>query len=432
MYWEFGSFIPVIGITGNIWGNTSLRLSQSINLKKAALVVSLGIEFFGVTSHVYALEGDVIRPYASATYLYDDNMRRFANKEQTLLSTGSDKMADTMLMSKVGIILDKTISQQVFFFDLGVNRSKFDRNSVLDNDGREMTGRWNWHIGNLWQGNFQAYHKKALVPFADFRTAGGIGLNIRTEDRRSADAIWKFHPRWQTRIAFVNYEVEYSAETQKVANLNENSQEFEVDYIAPSTSKVGVIYRHVRGDRPVDQIFFGIPINNNYDQNELKLNVDWILSGKSKFQFLGGVVDRKHDEIPARDFRKFNARANLSWVPTGKTSFNLAAWRENNAQGFVTTSYTLNRGTSLSASLYATSKVTLQGSMRYEKRDFVGDDVFGLQRSDTDKTFSLGLVYKPVLSFILNAAVVRSTRESTSQAFEFDSNSLSLTGQYEF
>ncbi|GAB7562284.1 hypothetical protein LG202_03230 [Methylobacillus methanolivorans] len=409
-----------------------MRLSQSINLKKAALVASLGIEFFGVTSHAHALEGDVIRPYASATYLYDDNMRRFANKEQALLSTGSEKMADTMLMTEVGIILDKTISQQVFFFDLGVNRSKFDRNSVLDNDGREITGRWNWHLGNFWQGNIQAYHKKALVPFADFRAVGGIGLNIRTEDRRSADAIWKFHPRWQTRVAFVNYEVEYSADAQKAANLNENSQELELDYIAPSTSKVGVVYRHARGDRPVDQIFFGIPINNNYSQNELKLNVDWSTSAKSKLQFLGGLVERKHDEIPSRDFRKFNARTNFNWAPTGKTSLNLTAWRENNAQAFVTTSYTLNKGTSLSASLYATSKVTLQGSIRYEKRDFEGDDVFGPQRSDKDKTFALGLVYKPTLSLVLNAAVVHSTRESTSQMFEYDSNSLSLTGQYEF
>lgn len=409
-----------------------MRLSQSINPKKAALVAWLGIELTGVASYAYALEGDVIRPYASATYLYDDNLRRFSSKEQALQNTGSEKRADSMLMSEVGIILDKKVSQQAFFLDLGVNRSKYDRNSALDNDGREMTGRWNWHIGNLWQGNIQAYHKKALVPFADFRSAGGLGLNVRTEDRRSADAIWKFHPRWQTRIAFVNYEVEYSAETQKVANLNENSQELELDYIAPSTSKIGVVYRHARGDRPVDQILFGIPINNDYNQHELKLNVDWTLSGKSKFQFLGGLVDRKHDEIPARDFRKFNARANLNWLPTGKTSVNLATWRENNAQGFVTTSYTLNRGASLSASLYATNKVALQGSMRYEKRDFVGDDVFGQQRSDTDKTFSLGLVYKPVLSFVLNAAVVRNTRESTSEAFEFDSNSLSLTGQYEF
>lgn len=392
----------------------------------------LGLDLVGFQYSAFALEGDVVRPYASATYMYDDNLRKFASKEQALINTGSSKLADTMLMTEVGIILDKKVSQQAFFVDLGVNRSKFDRNTVLDSNGRELTAKWNWHLGNFWQGNLQAFHKKALVPFADFREVGGLGLNLKTEDRRTADVIWKLHPRWQTRVAFVNYEVEYSAESQKAANLNENSQELEFDYISPSTSKIGVVYRHARGERPVDQIFLGIPISNDYRQNEIKLNVDWSLSGKTKFQFLGGLVDRQHDEIPSRDFRKFNARTNLNWLPTGKTSINLAAWRENNAQGFVTSSYTLNKGAALSGSLYATGKITLQGSLRYEKRDFEGDNVFGPLRSDTDKTITLGLVYKPVQSLMLNASLARSSRESSSQAFEFDSNSLSLTGQYEF
>ncbi|MCB5188088.1 putative exosortase B-associated extracellular polysaccharide biosynthesis transporter EpsL [Methylobacillus caricis] len=407
-----------------------MRLPNSIFLKLLFVISCQQLPL--LISPAYALEGDVIRPYASATYMYDDNLRRFSGKDQALASTGSEKMADTMLMTEVGIILDKKISQQVFFIDLGLNRSKFDRNSALDSNGRELNAKWNWHLGNFWQGNFQAFHKKALVPFADFLEVGGLGLNIRTEDKKSADAIWKLHPRWQTRIALVNYEVEYSAENQKAANLNENSQEVELDYISPSTSKVGVVYRHARGDRPVDQIFIGIPISNDYTQNEIKLNVDWSLSAKSKFQFLGGLVDRKHDEVSSRDFRKFNARSNFNWMPTGKTSMNLSAWRENNAQGFVTSSYTLNKGTSLSASLYATSKVTFQGNLRYEKRDFVGDDIFGSQRSDRDKTFSLGVVYKPTLSFVLNASLMHSIRESTLNTFEFDANSVSLTGQYEF
>lgn len=409
-----------------------MRLSQSVNLEKIALVGVLGLELVGFQSSTFAMEGDFFRPYASATYMYDDNLRKFASKDQALLSTGSTSMADTMVMTEVGIILDKKISQQVIFVDLAINRSKFDRNSFLDSNGREMTGKWNWHVGNLWQGNFIAYHKKALVPFADFRAVGGIGLNLRTEDRRTADVTYKLHPRWQARLAYVNYQVEYSADNQQAANLNENAQEAELDYITPSSSKVGVVYRHARGDRPVDQILFGVPINNDYDQDELKLTVDWSLTGKTKFQFLGGIVDRRHDQVPERDFRRFNARTNLNWTPTGKTNLILTAWRENNAQAFVTTSYTLNRGVALAGSLYATSKITLQGNVRYEKRDFEGDVVFGQQRADTDKTISVALVYKPTMSWLLNAALVRSTRDSSSETFQFESNSLSLTGQYEF
>lgn len=409
-----------------------MRLPHSIKLIKVALIASLSLELLGFILPSYALEGDVVRPYASMTYLYDDNLRRFSSKEQAKIFTGSEKLADTMRSTEVGIILDKKISLQSFFVDFAVNQSKFDKNSALDSNGRELNAKWNWHLGNFWQGNLQAYHKKSMVPFSDFRAVGGLGLNMRTEERKIADAVWKLHPRWQSRVAFVNYKVEYSSESQRVANLDENSQELEFDYISPSASKIGVVYRHARGERPVDQIFFGIPVSNDYTQNEIKLNVDWSLSGKTKFQFLGGLVDRRHDEISERDFRKFNARATLNWLPTGKTGINLATWKENNAQSFVTSSYTANTGASLSASIYATSKVTFQGSMRYEKREFEGDDFFGQSHSFTDKAVTLGLVYRPTLALVFNAAIVKSIRDASVQGSEFDSNSLSLTGQYEF
>lgn len=396
------------------------------------MITIVGIKLAAISSFAFALEGDVIRPYASATYLYDDNLRRFSSKEQALVSTGSSKRADTMVMTEVGIILDKKISQQVFYVDLSVNRSRFDRNSEMDSSGRELTAKWNWHVGNRWQGNFQGYHKKSMVPFADFRVASGLGLNLKTEDRLTADAIWKFHPRWQTRLAFVNYKIEYSAESQQTANLDEDSQEFGVDYLAPSGSKVGLLLRHADGKRPVDQLFFGVPVNNDYSQDEIKLNADWIIAGKSRVQFLGGMVRRNHKEFSERDFQGFNARANYNWMPTGKTNLNLTAYRENNAQSFVTSSYTLNRGVSLRAGWLAREKVTIQGSISYEKRDFVGDEIFGQNRSDKDKNYAIALIYKPTLSFLINASLVHSTRDSTTEFFEYKSNSISLTGQYEF
>lgn len=390
------------------------------------------VKLAAMSSFAFALEGDVVRPYASATYLYDDNMRRFGSEQQALASTGSTKRADTMVMTEVGIILDKKISQQEFSADFSANRSRFDRNSALDSSGRKLTAKWNWHVGNRWQGNFQGYHRKSMVPFADFRVVSGLGLNLKTEDRLTADAIWRFHPRWQTRLAFINYKIDYSAPTQQVANLDEDSQEFGVDYLAPSGSKIGVLLRHAEGKRPVDQFFLGLPVNNDYDQDEVKLNADWIVSGKSRVQFLGGMVKRSHKEFSERDFEGFNARTNYTWSPTGKTNLRLSAYRENNAQSFVTSSYTLNRGVSLQATWLAREKVTIQGNVAHEKRDFVGDEVFGRNRSDKDKNYSLSLIYRPTSSLQINAALTHSNRESTEEFFKYNSNSFSLSGQYEF
>lgn len=412
-----------------------MRLPHSIKLTKVALIASLSFELFSFTLPTYALEGDVIRPYASVTYSYDDNLRRFSSKE--LAKSLNSKMSDTVVMTGVGIILDKEISRQRVFIDVGANKSSFDRNSELDNTGRDMKGRWDWKLGNRLDGKIELFHKKALVPFADYsvQNESGLSLNTRTQDRRLFEARWLFHPRWRIRTAFSNWETEYSAERQKASNLEENAYEVGVDYLSPSRSVVGVLYRHVKGTKPTQlyQILPGlfIPISNDYDQDELKLNIDWTVTGKSKLQFLGGLVDRKYDEFSARDFRKFNMRGNFSWMPTGKTGLNFSVWKENNAQSYVTTSYTENTGTSLVGSWYMTSKLTLQGNVRYEKREFVGD-IIPQSRSDKDKNFSLALMYKPTLSFMLNASVMRSTRDSNNDMYGFDSNSIALTGQYEF
>lgn len=414
-------------------GDTSLRLPHSIKLIKVALIASLSFELFSFTLPTYALEGDVIRPYASVTYSYDDNLRRFSSKQQALASTGSSKMSDTVMMTGVGIILDKEISRQRIYADIGANKSNFDRNSELDNTGRNMTGRWDWRLGNRLEGKLELYHKKALVPFADynFLTAQELSLKTVTQDRRLLEARWLFHPRWRVRGALSNFETEYSATNQKFSNLEENVYEVGVDYLSPSRSLVGILYRHVKGNKPTQILLNGTSVNNDYDQDELKLNIDWAITEKSKMQFLGGLVERKYDDS-ARDFRKFNARGNFSWAPTGKVGVNLSAWKENNAQAFVTTSYTVNAGASLVGSWYVTRKLTFQGNVRYEKLDFEGDEIFGPQRSDKNKKFSLALIYKPTLSFMLNASVAHSTRDSNDDRYGFDSNSIALTGQYEF
>lgn len=399
-----------------------------MNVKKTAQFVMLVGSLACIQTTTMAMEGDVFRPYVNTTYSYDDNLRRFNNTQQALTATGSSKKSDIMLMTGVGIILDKQISQQNFYFDINANRSKFDRYSELDNDGKELTGRWDWKIGKRLDGKIELYHKEALVPFSDFQ---GLALNQRKQDRRTFEGRWMLHPRWRVRGALVNTETRYSAAAQQLANLEENSQELALDYLSPSKSVIGVVYRHARGEKP-RQVILGVPFSNDYDQNEFKLNVDWTVTGKTKVQFLGGLVDRKHDELPQRDFRGFNARGNVAWQATGKSDFRLSVWRENNAQSFVTTSYTLNRGTSLTVNYIATGKVILQGSAKYEKRDFEGDSAIGLTRSDTDKNFALAVIYQALNDLKITASVTRSERDSSIEQAGFTSNGISLTGIYEF
>lgn len=407
-----------------------MQLSQSTNLKKAVLIVALatGQSYFSTPS--IAMEGDVIRPYVKAAYSYDDNLRKFSSSRQAELATGSRNTADTSLMTGAGIILDKQVSRQSFYADLSLTKTKFDRNSFLDNDGKRFLGRWDWRVGNYWKGKLEAVHQESMVPFGDFR---GSTLNLLTQDSVTLDVIRSLHPRWQLRGTARRNEAEYSDFSQRAANLTEYTQEVELDYLSPTKSMVGVVYRHTRGDRPVRQRVGFVDVDNSYDESSVKLNVDWIYSNQTRLQVLTGLVERKHDDFSERDFRGWNGKANFNWSITPKTSMNVSMWREANAQSFVTSSYTLNKGMDVGGVWNATSKIAIQASYRYETIDFVGDAFSANNdREDTRKVSTLSLSYRPTLSLRLNSYVSRNIRDSSQSAFEFQSTAVGLTAQYEF
>lgn len=404
-----------------------MRLSDSII--KNLLITAFGSQLVGITVNVYAAEGDVIRPYASATYFYDSNLRRFSTEERSLAVTGRRDRSDTFIQNQVGIILDKKISQQNFYLDVNVNKTKFDRATELDNDGKTGTARWEWQLGSRLHGRIEGFHKEALVPFSDFR---GITQNLRTENRKIFELIWKFHPSWQLRAGAADYDIKYSATEQRAAALNEASQTVGIDYLATDDDLIGIVYRHARGDRPVAQRFGSVLIDNSYDQNEIKARIQWKFSGKSHIDFLGGIVERKHDDLSQRDFRVWNSRLDYRYAMTGKTNFGFSAWQDNNARSFVTTTYTQNRGVSTSVNWLATSKISLQGALRYEEMDFKGDLLFNQERVDKNKTAALNMTYSPTQSFSINSSLRRVGRDSNLSGAEFTSTSISITGQYEF
>ncbi|MFL9610270.1 XrtB/PEP-CTERM-associated polysaccharide biosynthesis outer membrane protein EpsL [Methylobacillus sp. Pita2] len=401
-----------------------MRLTDSTHYKKLVLTAVISWNAAGNAAPVLAAEGDVIRPYVSATYVYDDNLRR-----------RSDKESDTSVIGRVGIILDKDISQQNLYANISVNETKYNRNSDLDNTGKDITARWNWVLGSELDGKFEYYKNEAMLPFADFR---GFDLSMRTQERKRFDANWRFHSSWRGRFGVQRQDVEYDSTTLNVASFQENSQQLGLDYLAESGSKVGLVYTHARGTRPEDRpaFFPGVGvvfINNDYTQHSIKVDISWLYSAKTRFEFLGGYVDRKHDSFSQRDFSGFNAHSNITWSMTDKTTFRASAWRDANALSVATSSYVIDSGTSAGVTYSATSKVMVSSSARYQQLKFEGD-ITGLDqgRTDKNKSLSVALIYNPMESLSFTTSVNRNLRDSTSPLLNYNATSISLTGRYEF
>jgi exopolysaccharide biosynthesis operon protein EpsL len=373
-----------------------------------------------------AAPDQVVRPYVGYGVAQDDNV----------LGTGDDRpgeaQSSTSRRAEAGVLVDKRIGQQVLSAALRFTRNTYDQLPELNHDDKDLRVNWNWHLGNHLDGNIGSSYVQSLAPFVNFH---GRERNLRSQRREFADGGWLLHPSWRLRAGVSRDTLAYDLDSQQVGNRVENVGELGLDYLAASGSTIGTQLRHTRGKLPNQQQLGTLSVDNSYDQDELKAKVNWLITGKTQLQFLGGLVQRKHDTFAARDYRGLNARLSANWQASAKLGVALSGWREIGALDDVTASYTLNQGVSVGSSWELTDKLRLDGQLKHETSDYSGTATIASalsERKDTVRRATLGLVYKPTAHLQLSAKAYRDERRSTLAGNSYPTSGLLLNSRYEF
>jgi len=388
---------------------------------------------------VCAEEVGVLHPYVDYSYTYDDNVLRQNNVDPSV--PHSFRLSDTIQYIQAGIDAEKKVGQQQLNASASINHTWFTHLNSLDYDGQDVSLGWKWRLGNHIQGNLSSSYSKTLTPFVDFH---GEERNLRNQNRTVLDASWNFHPSWQVRSGLTHYGLTYDLYSQKRLDRMEDTVEFGLDYLATTQSSIGLQTRHIRGRLPnnwddngntiLDD--HGNPVDNSYIHNEFMGKFDWHITGKSRVQLLGGLVQRKHDSDPGRDFNGFNSRAIANWMPTSKVGLTLNAWREIGSYDNLTASYTLNRGVSLAPTWDLTDKLRMEAMLRYEKRDYTGDAIV-VSRQDNANYLSLSLEYFPWQKVQVGLTAYRDVRSSSAVdafniPYNYRANGVVINSRYKF
>lgn len=384
----------------------------------------------------FAVEDQVFRPYVGYSFAYDGNVLGIPNGANP---SGAD-LSDTSRRAEAGLVINKRISQQIFSAKLNVSHVTYDRLRALDNDGKDFLVNWNWHVGDRVEGNLGASYVQGLAHYVEgltpFVNLNNQERNLRTQRREFFDGSWRLHPSWRVRGGLSRDSLNYDLDTQKAGNRVEDMSEVGLDYLASSGSTIGVQLRHIRGDLPNPQQLDSLVIGNSYDQNEIKAKINWLLTGKTQLQFLGGYVQRKQDSFSQRDYSGLNARLIANWQPTGKIGVTLSGWREIGALEDLTASYTLNQGLSIGSRWNLTSKLWLDGLLKHETSDYSGTTAFSsllpADRKDIFRTASVKLTYLPTDHLQLAAVAYRKNRDSSINGNSYPDNGVMLSSRYEF
>ena len=366
------------------------------------LLVSSGTLF---STPATAAISDTISPFIATSYSYDDNLFRLEDNAVGF----QGQRSDTSRQVQAGFLVNRPIGRQVLTGQAKWSRVYFDHFNQLDYSGKDYLADLEWHIANHLEGHVGAGYTQTLTPFSDLRTTD---RNLRTIRREYANGAWRFHPSWRIRAGYTRERYEYDAIAQKFSDRNEDAFEFGADYLAPSDSRIGVQLRHLKGRYPNRSRFAFAGIEQGYEQDEVKANVYWALSGVTQIQLLGGWVKRKNQIFSGRDSSGANGRVVVFWSPLGKVRFTGSLWHEFAAVENSLLSSSLNNGASVAATWDISSKVRMDTQLRREKRDFSAASGLVLPGdvSDTTRTGSLGLTYLPRPNIQLGLSLFQDVR----------------------
>lgn len=364
--------------------------------------------------------------------MYDDNVLGLPSQVSAMEALGLDKKSDVSQTVEIGMLMDKRYGRQYFTGDVKASKTRYDTYKALNFDGRDISGNWNWVLGNHLDGNLGASYARGLTPFTDFHQ---LVSNVRTQKREYLNGNWLLHPSWRARAGVSRDTLDYEVLSQQSSNRVETRSELGLDYLARSASSVGVLVAHTSGTYPNRVLLGGAALSNSYKQDEIKANVDWHVSGKTRLQLLAGQVLRSNEDPRIKDFSGFNARLTGDWLATGQLSINGAVWRETGIVNDVSAVYSINKGVSLAPRWQLSEKSLLEMQFRYEKRDFsqslaASSSVSGVKQ-DALRSASLVLAYKPLRHLTLQTSLFHAAKSSDQQFNNYTRNGVSISLQQE-
>jgi exopolysaccharide biosynthesis operon protein EpsL len=338
---------------------------------------------------------------------YDDNLLRLPDQ-----GPPGVQRSDRATQVQGGFLLERPIGRQKLTGHAKLSRVTFDHYSQLDYNGKDFNLDWAWVVGNHFDGNIGGSYQQVLTPFNDFHVEE---RNLRTQRRAYANGGWRLHPSWRVRAGFQRDRFDYELAVQSLNNRKEDRSELGIDYLASSGSRLGLVARKVKGSF-LNPLRIGTTfLDQNYDQDELKANINWLYSEITQVQVLAGYARRKHDTFSERDTSGLNGRVTVNWRPRTKLRFTADAWREFAAVESVVVNNSTNKGGSVSATWDVSAKVQANAGFKREKRNFerLPYVFFNGDPSDTTRSTNVGLVYQPTRKIQLSATAFKDRRTGT-------------------
>ncbi len=370
--------------------------------------------------------GMELSPYVDMTVMQDDNLYRLDSAINIDALNSSISKEDTLYQLEAGMVLDWMLSRQNIQATASVTDNQFKNNSRLDYVGHALGVKWDWMFGHYLTGQLSWNQKQTLNDFSNTSVREG---SQKDEERMGFLAKWHYAPDWEAGAKLLSYRLRYDLQALQPSDRDSMKTSVFVNYFTHSGNRMGVTLAQEIGKYPGRELTALSVIDNEYQQNSLLFNVDWQVTVKSKLSLDMGWNARVHPNLSARDYDGLNTKIGYTWLPTAKTLLEAKAYRQLTSSSYVDSTFSENTGYILSAAWKMSEKLSFNGRLKHEIKDYIGQvDDFNEQYD----TFSLGGMYQPYSMLDVSLQWSQNLRESTQNLRDYQSQSVVLDVKLKF
>lgn len=321
---------------------------------------------------------------------------------------------------------------------------RYNNLDVLDYDGHNAFASWKWQVGNDLSGQLRYTSRRFLQGFGDFRTVTPNKNLIDAESLRF-DAAYSVDAYWALFGSLYQGSTRNQLRVRQGSDSDVDRVEAGVRYKTRGDTVFELLGRDTQGDYP--KRLAGLNVTNSFSQKDLEARVRWQPVGHSRLSATIGQSNRKHDEVPERDYEDVYGRVSWEWQPTGHLAVNFLAERQISALDDLLSSYFRTTTYSIAPTWQPTGKLRVDGRLQWVSRDGNGNTFFsqlppsvqaqlGIDgasvRQEDITTYSLGATWSIQRNLSANAELRHDSRDSSNQFYQYRVRSVSMSLQYLF
>ena len=300
-YWEHGSLRYVNGAFG-----------RAI----VACAVAAGLP-------AHALWDDRLEVFVQENVTHDSNIFRISDNVSTDAIRSSVR-GDTIFTTSAGFLLDVPVSLQRFQADFRWYDARYRRFDDLDHTGHIARAAWLWALTTRFTGDVTYNEQRGLASFANIQ---GREPDLVTARVGSANAAWMMTAAWRLHGALYGGEIEHSGE-RAVNDLRLRAVEAGLSFVSARENRIGVAFRDERGRNPRERLLFGLPFDNEYEQQSVGLQTRWVITGLSRLDGRLDYTRRRYEQLSERDYSGPTFSFTHTYTPTGKLTIASTARRD--------------------------------------------------------------------------------------------------------